>query len=259
MAQGVKRETRRGAAMAAPAPNLDVFINCPFDAQYDPFFYAAVFTVVRLGYRARCALEADNAGDSRLLKIIKIIGECRFAMHDISRTELSETTKLPRFNMPLELGLWLGAHHLGGADQCDKSCIVFDVVTDRYGKFISDISGQDIHAHDGKVDQLISELAAWLRQQGAKHVAGGKAILGEYEQFRKILPIICRNQNMTSDELKFADFNIIVTNYIADFIHRPAEPSEATKSDPAPSHDRAASAATIASPPAGNRRPKILP
>lgn len=246
MAQGVRPRGRRGWAKAKPEPNLDVFINCPFDSDYDPIFNAAVFTVARLGYRARCALEANNAGDSRLFKIIKIIGECRFAIHDISRTELSKATKLPRFNMPLELGLWLGANHLGGPDQRDKSCIVFDVDQHRYGKFISDISGQDIHAHGRKIAKLISELAAWLRlQPGATHIAGGKAILEEYEQFQKILPVLCKNQSLTTDELKFADFNIIVSNYIAEFIHKPAGAAAASAATPAPSEHDVVFVATV--------------
>ena len=43
--------------------------------------------------------------DLRLLKILCIIGECRLGIHDISRTELDAASGLPRFNMPLELGL----------------------------------------------------------------------------------------------------------------------------------------------------------
>ena len=83
---------------------LDVFINCPFDAEYKPIFYAIVFTIVRAGYRARCALETDDAAENRLGKIIKIISECRYGIHDISRTETNGDPPLPRFNMPLELG-----------------------------------------------------------------------------------------------------------------------------------------------------------
>ncbi|MCF4126056.1 hypothetical protein [Methylobacterium sp. SyP6R] len=119
-----------------PSTALDVFINCPFDPEYTEIFNAIVFTVVRSGYRARCALEMDDGAENRLYKIIKIIGECPFGIHDISRTETNGEPPLPRFNMPLELGLWLGAHHLGRTDQAGKRCIVFDREPYRYHRFI---------------------------------------------------------------------------------------------------------------------------
>jgi hypothetical protein len=35
---------------------LNVFVNVPFDAAYEPLFEALVFTVFACGYRVRCAL-----------------------------------------------------------------------------------------------------------------------------------------------------------------------------------------------------------
>jgi hypothetical protein len=42
-------------------------------------------------------------------RIFKLIEGCQFGIHDISRTELDTDSQLPRFNMPLELGMFLGA------------------------------------------------------------------------------------------------------------------------------------------------------
>lgn len=80
---------------------INVFINCPFDPEYKPLFEAIVFTVQIAGFRPRCAREASNAGQVRIDKILEIISECKYGIHDISRTEPLP----PRFNMPLELGL----------------------------------------------------------------------------------------------------------------------------------------------------------
>src|SRR5215203_6365251 len=91
-----------------PLANRDVFVNCPFDPHYKPLFYAIVFTVVRSGFRVRCALETDDATENRFSKISVIVKECRYGIHDISRTEADGDPPLPRFNMPLELGLFLG-------------------------------------------------------------------------------------------------------------------------------------------------------
>jgi hypothetical protein len=43
-----------------------------------------------------------------------IISGCKYSIHDLSRTELDKTTRLPRFNMPLELGLDLVVKGLVG-------------------------------------------------------------------------------------------------------------------------------------------------
>lgn len=219
---GDVRKVHRPASRKRTDTSLDVFINCPFDSEYKTIFNAIVYTVVRSGYRARCALETDDAAENRLGKIINIIGECPYGIHDISRTETSGDPPVPRFNMPLELGLWLGAHHLGRADQAGKRCIVFDREQYRYQRFISDIGGQDIHAHGGDVPRLISELAPWLRHlPRGTHVGGGQAISREYMEFMELLPILCAQRNMTPDELLFADFNLMVTEYVASLRSEP--------------------------------------
>lgn len=81
----------------------NVFINCPFDGDYDEIFKAMVFTVFDCGFIPRCAMEYDDGSQVRIEKIYRLISECKFGIHDISRTELDDGNGLPRFNMPLEL------------------------------------------------------------------------------------------------------------------------------------------------------------
>ena len=82
-----------------------VFINCPFDVEYAPIFEAIVFCILDCGFIPRCALEEADSGTFRLNKIQKIIRRSEYTIHDLSRVELSTDTRLPRFNMPFELGL----------------------------------------------------------------------------------------------------------------------------------------------------------
>src|SRR3954453_8994047 len=103
-----------------------VFINCPFDADYQPLFRALIFAVQDCGFVARSALERDDGAEGRIEKIRRIIGESAFGVHDISRTELHADTALPRFNMPLELGLFLVAKYFGGESHALKSFWIFD-------------------------------------------------------------------------------------------------------------------------------------
>src|SRR5437764_14485288 len=53
------------------APSASVFINCPFDKQYQPIFDAIVFCVVACGFEPRCTLELTDAGEVRIENIYR--------------------------------------------------------------------------------------------------------------------------------------------------------------------------------------------
>jgi len=124
-----------------------VFINCPFDRDYKPLFEAIIFTVFDCGFRPRCALETEDGGQVRMEKIFGLIGDSKLSINDLCRVDLDSTTNLPRFNMPLELGIFLGARRFGQGSQRQKRCLIMDRERYRYRAFISDIAGQDIREH----------------------------------------------------------------------------------------------------------------
>ena len=74
---------------------------------------ALVFAVHDCGYVARSAQELRDTGEVRIDKILRLIEASKFGIHDISRTDLDPRTRFPRFNMPLELGIFLGARAYG--------------------------------------------------------------------------------------------------------------------------------------------------
>lgn len=102
--------------------NQNVFINCPFDFAYAPIFDAIVFAVADCGFRPICARERMNSGQVRLDKITEQIRDSRYSIHDLSRTEPDERYSLPRFNMPLELGMALGCMRFGLDGNETKPC-----------------------------------------------------------------------------------------------------------------------------------------
>ena len=177
----------------------DVFINCPFTPDYQDHFQAIVFTVIRSGFTPRCARENDDGGEIRFDKICRIIADCPYGIHDISKTEADPESGLPRFNMPLELGLYLGAKKFGSAKQRAKKALIFDKDPYRYQAFISDIAGQDIHAHGGEVVKLIEQVASWLRDEVRNpKVPGGRVIGAEYDRFKRAIPGICATRSLRS-------------------------------------------------------------
>lgn len=195
-----------------------VFINCAFDPSFQPIFDGIVFTVLRCGFTPRCALETDDASENRFAKIQKIVEDCRYGIHDISRTETNGEPPLPRFNMPLELGLFLGAKRFGDDEQKRKRMLVLDTERYRYQRFISDIAGQDIHAHNGDVGTAIGVVTTWLRaQSGRSSIPGGKRVSSDYANFQLELDGTLHDLSMQPDEVTFVDFVSIASSYIDRF------------------------------------------
>ena len=193
----------------------NVFINCPFDPVYKPLFDAMVFTVHDCGFIARCALEEEDASQVRIDKIYNIIADCRYGIHDISRTELDENSGFPRFNMPLEFGVFLGAKKFGIAEQKRKKCLVLDKERYRYQQFISDIAGQDIQPHNNEVETIVRVVRNWLRSaSGRQTIPGGNIIWERYQTFLKDLPQTAAECQLDVEDMIFNDYIFIIGKWL---------------------------------------------
>ena len=195
--------------------NDNVFLNCPFDLAYKQLFDAMVFAVYDCGFIARCALEEEDASQVRIDKIYNIIADCRYGIHDISRTELDETSGLPRFNMPLELGVFLGAKQFGKNEQKRKNCLILDKEQYRYQQFISDIAGQDIQAHDNNPEEIITVVRNWLlTASDRKTIPSGSIIWERYQEFIGDLPQIAQAFQLEVEELIFNDYTFVLAEWL---------------------------------------------
>jgi hypothetical protein len=201
--------------MAHEGYEQNVFINCPFDRDYAPIFEAIVFSVNDAGFRPKCARERLDSSQVRLQKITELISASRYSIHDLSRTELDDANALPRFNMPLELGIDLGCKQFH--PECsDKSLLIFDSERYRFQKFVSDLSGQDIHQHSNDPKLAVTRVRNWLRtESGQSGIPGGAAIFARYEAFRVDLPKICAELNLDVGDLTFADFCYTISRWLA--------------------------------------------
>lgn len=199
-----------------PREPQPVFINCPFDGDYLPFFRAIVFTVLRCTFEPRCALEVVDSGGTRIAKIEALIEDCPLGIHDISRTELDSVTGLPRFNMPLELGLFLGAKRYGDSTQKKKRCLVLDREPYRYQKFMSDIAGQDIESHGNDIGALIRKTRSFLNNAaGGTPLASGAVVQTDYERFKVALPEICARLDLDPAQLDYGDYVWIAREHVS--------------------------------------------
>jgi hypothetical protein len=192
-----------------------VFINVPFDRRYKKLFHALIFAVHDCGLAARSAREQDDGSQVRLDKLYEIIGNCRFGIHDLSRTGLDAQHRLPRFNMPLELGIFLGAKKYGGPAQSQKSCLILDREQHRYHIFCSDIAGQDIRAHHNDVGRAISAVRDWLRTNRPNiRIPGATRMQERYLDFRLDLPAMARAAGSAVGELNFLDYRTLVIGWL---------------------------------------------
>jgi hypothetical protein len=163
----------------------NVFINCPFDEDYRPCFEALLFIVAASGYTVRCALEDADGASIRFDKLRKLIAESPRTIHDLSRIELSKDA-LPRFNMPFELGLAMGAKYFGSPRQQRSSALILvrkDYILNAY---LSDLGGNDPASHNGDPLQLMAAVTRFLHASPTgKVLAGPKSVFVRFTRFKE--------------------------------------------------------------------------
>jgi len=195
--------------------NKNVFINCPFDHEYQFLEDVIVFTVIDCGFKPRSAKES-SATTNRIIKIEKIIEECDYGIHDISRTDLDVKNKLPRFNMPLELGLFLGARRYGNKKHQRKECLIFDEDMWRYEKFISDLKGHDIVGHQKDPIKVICSIRNFLAEAiENQKIFSGKIIYNRYSVFSDWLQKnYYEADGDKREDLSFSKFSQVISEFL---------------------------------------------
>lgn len=195
----------------------NVFVNCPFDAQYNSMFEAIIFAIHDCGFIARCAREEEDSGDLRFDKLVRIIDDCKYGIHDISKADLDAATGLARFNMPLELGLFMGARRYAEKTHYnkDKKTLVLDSEQYRYQQFISDLAGTDISSHQNDIELLIIRVRDFLfNNTKRKSIASGPYICERFHAFIDFLPDLCDSMHWDRDSLTFVGYTICVTEWL---------------------------------------------
>ena len=171
---------------------LNVFVNAPFDPAYDPLLEAMVFMIHAAGFRARCALEENDSGDIRLDKLVRLIDESPRSIHDLSRTKpvSQQASALPRFNMPYELGLCMGARRFSTSHRYDKIKIM---VSEPYKlpEYLSDLGGNDPDAHHEDPHRVLMIVRDFLQgSRRGKPLPGRTALVAAFDRFRRAIPRI---------------------------------------------------------------------
>jgi len=148
------------------AKRRGVFLNVPFDQDYEPLFVALISALAALGRMPHSVLEVPEQGDGRLARIFGLMRQCPVSIHDLSRVEVPV-----RFNMPFELGI---AFALSRLEKSHKF-VLLEAKRHRLQKTLSDMNGIDPGIHNATVSGVISCVLSHLgkphRNPNAKTVA----------------------------------------------------------------------------------------
>jgi len=218
LAADLHLQTRKGTkrGMRKPGYSDSVFINCPFDDQYQPILRAILYTIYRCGFFPRTALDEDNGTDYRLDKIIRKVRECRYGIHDLSRTQ-SNKNGYPRFNMPFELGVFFGARHFGGDGHKAKNALILEGRRYSVQQLLSDINGIDPRSHNNDPKMAMSKTRDWLRIASGRRTIPGYAELNrQYSEFNRRLPTIAHRLGFTVAKVPYVDLVNIIEEALED-------------------------------------------
>lgn len=161
----------------------NVFVNCPFDNDYLPLLRPLLFCVSYLGFRPRIALESLDSGKPRIEKIIALIKQSKYAIHDLSRLKSQAADEYYRLNMPFELGLDVGCRLFKAGQSAGKKCLILEAERFRYQAAISDLSGSDIAVHGNKPLAVVTEVRNWLSNAARLNAPGPAEVWGRFTDF----------------------------------------------------------------------------
>jgi hypothetical protein len=141
-----------------PLPDQNgVFLNIPYDEEFSSLYIAYIVGLCHLDLVPHLASEIPG-GERRLNRIFKLIQSCRYSIHDLSRVEISVSpTAVPRFNMPLELGVtisWANLH------PSRHTWFVWESESYRLQRSASDLNGTDPYIHNGTPEGIFRELCS---------------------------------------------------------------------------------------------------
>ena len=131
-----------------------VFLNIPYDSAFENLYLAYIAGLSAFGLIPRATLEIPTSR-RRLERILRLIEACAYSIHDLSRVQLDRRApRVPRFNMPFELGLAVAQ----GALNRREGWYVCETVRHRVNKSLSDLNGTDVRIHGGTVRGVFGAL-----------------------------------------------------------------------------------------------------
>jgi hypothetical protein len=97
----------------------------------------------------------------------------------------------------------------------DKKYLIIESDQFRFKQFISDLSGQDIQAHNNDPSEAIKCIRNWLSKKAKSTIPSASIIIDEYTTFLENLPALCEASQWKPNELTFDEYSNLVTSWLA--------------------------------------------
>lgn len=161
----------------------NVFVNCPFDPGFYTVLRPLLFTIIYLGLNPRIATERLDSGEARITKIIELIRESKYAIHDLSKIKATKVGEYYRLNMPFELGIDVGCRLFKGGKWREKACLIMVAERYKYQAAISDLSNSDVVVHNNEAEEVVVEVRNWLSSCCGLRADGPSRIWDAFNEF----------------------------------------------------------------------------
>ena len=123
-----------------------------------------LFSILALGYEPRIASERADGAEVRIEKIVELIEESRFGIHDLSRLQATSVGEYYRLNMPFELGIDYACRMYKGPPWDAKRILILEDDAHELKKALSDLNASDVEPHNNDPSQVPVLVRNWLAQ-----------------------------------------------------------------------------------------------
>jgi hypothetical protein len=185
-----------------------VFLNIPYDSTFENLYLAYLAGLTAFGLHPRATLEIPGS-QRRLDRILRLIQDCAYSIHDLSRVQLDRTTpRTPRFNMPFELGLAVALDNGARA----HAWYVCETVPYRVHKSLSDLDGTEVYIHEGTIRGVFGQLCNAFVQKRQQPTV--QQMYRVYRVLKQNLPMIRRRFGATHPYTAsvFRELNVLATS-----------------------------------------------
>jgi hypothetical protein len=173
--------------------NNRVFLNVPYDSNYEPVLLAMTAALLSLGQMPELAFDDQRGGEDRLTCIVKLIKSCSFSFHDLSADQCDP----PRFNMPFELGMACAVNILDS--KARHPFCIFHKTKFRLGRTLTDMNGMDPFIYDErKPESVIRAILGFMKTPNRKAPLKVADVFAVYGQMKDSLALI-KKENMADD------------------------------------------------------------
>ena len=180
-----------------------VFINCPFDEQYKNLLRPMLFTLVYVGLIPRLASEESDSLEQRIEKILRLVKECKYSIHDLSRLKAEKARQFFRLNMPFELGIDYGCRRIATNHLRSKRSLILEKKRYDLQKALSDLNGVDIKSHNNDPERTVRALQHWLIETvGLSEIDSPSVLWEKFNKFNEAFYVRRKPPGYSKNDLK---------------------------------------------------------